>query len=823
MNSRETQLTPRMSADCNSIMTLRSDFGPSHTRNRITKTLTDVDGNLTTIEDQVVTYYSYDPHGNVEWLVQSLPDGSTQRQNFLVEYDYDLISGKVTEVRFQPNREDQFTHRYTYDRDNRLSAVHTSHDGVLWERDAEYEYYPHGPLRRISMGRDSVQGIDYTYTINGWLKGINLPTLDENNEPGRDNDDNGPNTHHGRDAFGMMLNYHIGDFHKPERTGTGAHPESPFHFAAQPTNMTLQSLYNGNIAGWMWNSRDNTGAMQTRLGSVYRYDQLNRLRVDSVHTWNGTNAWVPGSKWLNYYSYDADGNIKTLYRNDDGGNGLDNLQYHYITGKPNQLRRVQEHMAATAYTGDLEDQAETNNYAYDATGNLTQDVSENIQTGGISWTPYNKIDRIVKVTGGTPTMKLAYLYDASGNRVIKDHYATDTSSSPTRTYYVRDAQGNVMGIFKRASGETYAERQETPIYGSSRLGVSYKGALHTAVATDTLAHYNTLYTRELRQRGYELTDHLGNVRATVSDMLMPRGSGVFDADLRTLTDYYPFGMTMPGRTLSPEDYRYGYNTQERVDEIAGEGNHYTAEFWEYDPRAARRWNLDPRPVVGLSDYHGFANNPIFLSDHRGDSAVDMNSDQPGEVPTDKYNSKHLTRQLNSYIGVWGDPSSRKYAPKVATYLRDVRVPVALREDMWPANGSTNAGNPYARINLAANLYFDGTTVHASGELSYLESTFFHELVHKMSPDNDEFQARAAVFAAGYSTRDDVIRHFTSTGVSSSGRPYFEYIQSGMPSSFQKYFRYTFDDRGNVTKVTITNKKRLLRDFYNYGSKIIGTK
>jgi len=319
------------------------------------------------------------------------------------------------------------------------------------------------------------------------------------------------------------------------------------------------------------------------------------------------------------------------------------------------------------------------------------------------------------------------------------------------------------------------------------------------------------------------TDHLGNVRATVSDMLLPRGSNDFDADLRTLTDYYPFGMTMPGRTLTPEDYRYGYNTQERVDEIAGEGNHYTAEFWEYDPRTARRWNVDPRPVVGLSDYHGFANNPIFLSDHRGDSTDPVNSDQPGEVPTSEFSAKRLANQLDSYIQVWGNPASRKYAPKVATYLRDVRVPVVLREDMWPANGSTNKGNPYAILNLASHLYFNGTTIHASGELSYLESTFFHELVHKMSEDNDEFQARAAVFAAGYSSRADVISHFTSTGASSSGQPYFKYIQAGMPSSFEKYFRYTFNDRGNVTKVTIVNKKRLLEEFYNYGAKIIGTR
>ncbi len=274
------------------------------------------------------------------------------------------------------------------------------------------------------------------------------------------------------------------------------------------------------------------------------------------------------------------------------------------------------------------------------TGNLTQDVSENIQTGGISWTPYNKIDRIVKLTGGgAEIMKLAYLTTRAGsdqrpgpkcNRVIKDHYASDTSSSPTRTYYIRDAQGNVMGIFKRASGETYAERQETPIYGSSRLGVSYKGALHTAVATDTLAHYNTLYTRELRQRGYELTDHLGNVRATVSDMLIPRGSGVFDADLRTLTDYYPFGMTMPERSYEAagiNSHRYGYNGKENDNEVKGEGNSLDYGARIYDPRVGRWLSLDPlmAKYPGMSPYNFAANKPVLYVDFDGrDYAVFIN-------------------------------------------------------------------------------------------------------------------------------------------------------------------------------------------------------
>ena len=40
-------------------------------------------------------------------------------------------------------------------------------------------------------------------------------------------------------------------------------------------------------------------------------------------------------------------------------------------------------------------------------------------------------------------------------------------------------------------------------------------------------------------------------------------------------------------------YRYGFQNQEKDDEIKGEGISYTAEYWEYDSRLGRRWNLDP--------------------------------------------------------------------------------------------------------------------------------------------------------------------------------------------------------------------------------------
>lgn len=61
------------------------------------------------------------------------------------------------------------------------------------------------------------------------------------------------------------------------------------------------------------------------------------------------------------------------------------------------------------------------------------------------------------------------------------------------------------------------------------------------------------------------------------------------------------------------------NGQENDDEITGNhGTHTSAMYWEYDSRLGRRWNLDPKPIKGISDYACFANNPILLSDVNGD-------------------------------------------------------------------------------------------------------------------------------------------------------------------------------------------------------------
>ncbi|MEM9981626.1 MAG: hypothetical protein AAF734_03950, partial [Bacteroidota bacterium] len=145
--------------------------------NRVSYTYTINKGDSDTTQ-AVYTYYSYDIHGNVAWMIQDLP--GIPRMH--VAYDYDLISGKVTQVRYNEGSTDQFFHRYRYDEDNRLLEVRTSRDGLLWDKEALYDYYKHGPLKRLELGEDHLQGLDYVYTLHGWLKGINSPVSGNNNQ-----------------------------------------------------------------------------------------------------------------------------------------------------------------------------------------------------------------------------------------------------------------------------------------------------------------------------------------------------------------------------------------------------------------------------------------------------------------------------------------------------------------------------------------------------------------------------------------------------------------------------------------------------------------
>lgn len=80
----------------------------------------------------------------------------------------------------------------------------------------------------------------------------------------------------------------------------------------------------------------------------------------------------------------------------------------------------------------------------------------------------------------------------------------------------------------------------------------------------------------------------------------------------------PFGLLLVGRNwVAGSEYRYGFNTQEQVNEVYGNGNLNTAQFWDYDTRIGRRWNRDPLTYEWRSPYSCFNNNPIYYSDITG--------------------------------------------------------------------------------------------------------------------------------------------------------------------------------------------------------------
>jgi len=119
------------------------------------------------------------------------------------------------------------------------------------------------------------------------------------------------------------------------------------------------------------------------------------------------------------------------------------------------------------------------------------------------------------------------------------------------------------------------------------------------------------------------SEHLANVSAAVSDVKIHISSSdvtldFYSAEVLSSQDYFPFGMLMPGRSLSSHSYRFGHNGQEPVNELTGiNGSHYTALFWEYDARLGRRWNFDPVDKPWMSSYHAFSNKPMCNTDPNG--------------------------------------------------------------------------------------------------------------------------------------------------------------------------------------------------------------
>jgi RHS repeat-associated protein len=342
-----------------------------------------------------------------------------------------------------------------------------------------------------------------------------------------------------------------------------------------------------------------------------------------------SNTWSSMSSTTDYrerISYDANGNILKYLRNGISSisSNMDSLTYFYYSGT-NRLKYVRDNVADNVYTNsshgveDINNQTNTSNYTYSEIGNLEKDLKDSIRL--IKWNVYGKIVEIQRTASSTrPITNIKYTYDAAGNRISK-RVVNNQNNIAEYTWYVRDAQGNVMATYfgsGQASTTLFSSNYnltvtDQHIYGSSRVGVFNR---NFDVKTAYVRPAIITFERGLKM--HELSNHLGNVLVTVSDKKIAHynANGVIDyytADVVTANDYYPGGMLMPGRKYSStSSYRYGFNGKENDNEVKGEGNQQDYGMRIYDPRLVRFLSTDPLTAKypELTPYQFASNRPI---------------------------------------------------------------------------------------------------------------------------------------------------------------------------------------------------------------------
>ncbi|MCB0531355.1 MAG: RHS repeat-associated core domain-containing protein [Saprospiraceae bacterium] len=555
------------------------------------------DGQLTQSRSNLETsWYGYDDYGRGTWVVHTINDLGIKTVN----YSY-TKEGQPEKTDYQKEvPAERFVHQYVYDAAKRLIEVKTGSGNSVFTSNQAFKYYLHGAIKRSELG-GTLQGLDYVYTINGRLKSMNDPTL-TNRDPGKDGY---PGVHAGfnKDVFGFTLDYFPGDYVRKNTFIETYEPRMISRIAA------ASDPYNGNIRAMRWQTSLPASAISTAvftsgmLQYLYKYDKQNQLSeaIFGTAAAGTLNGPTPGrspsfSEQRNVFrvdnlTYDKTGNIKSLRRQGKpGALPMDDLAYNYPAASPNQLASVSDKATTSTYTDDLKPQA-ANNYQYNSIGQLIADASEDYQY------TYDVAGDVLTISGASGNPLLAFEYNAAGLRQKKTVY-DNNGNALQHSWYVYGLEGDLLSMYETSTSTGVTTQTELPVYGLGRIG---------------------MYDRRSNLYLYELTDHLGNVRATVRD-----NAGA--AQVLGFADYYPHGTEMPGRHFStPPPYRFGYQGQE-TDPETGFSNF---DLRQYDGRLGRWFNPDPMGQYH-SPYLAMGNNFVNVIDPNGGWAIKWANGEGGD-------------------------------------------------------------------------------------------------------------------------------------------------------------------------------------------------
>ncbi|MBK7224294.1 MAG: hypothetical protein IPH96_02265 [Saprospiraceae bacterium] len=241
----------------------------------------------------------------------------------------------------------------------------------------------------------------------------------------------------------------------------------------------------------------------------------------------------------------------------------------------NRLNHILDN-SRTRLTGiitDLASQSE-NNYQYDAKGRLIRDASEGNMS--LQWNSKDKLRQMVNESGANNMF-----YDVMGRRTIKEIRSREGQIECDFT--VRDFAGNV---FAEYSVDTRGVKLKSiPIYSGIRIGSI---EMDTLIGTACQNRWGQFRGKKL----FELKNQIGDINVLLSDRKIPDEAD-YTPDIKKATEYYPFGMIMPGRDSANHNYRYGFQGMQQDDNFKGNGNSISTEFRQYDTRVARWLSVDP--------------------------------------------------------------------------------------------------------------------------------------------------------------------------------------------------------------------------------------
>ncbi len=333
--------------------------------------------------------------------------------------------------------------------------------------------------------------------------------------------------------------------------------------AGTETSFVNTSTYTYNERGWLSKS------------TSPKFSQQLKYQDGTGPQWNGNisqQLWGDDATLPNTFSYQYD-KLNRLLSGTNGQTGtasIAEVMSYDNMGNIKTLKR--DALTATTYTytgnkltglsGGL-----SGSYTYDANGNVKTD-----RMGMTLTYNYLNLPETAKKTG----VDVAYLYDAAGTKLQKVSKIGTTSVITTIRDYVGGIEYNngAIDIIHNAVG--YAQKNGT--------GYVY--------------HYN-------------LTDHLGNVRASLK-----RGSSATAVDLVQRDNYYPFGKR---KVVLGGNNKYLYNGKEIQGEL-GDQYDYGARFYDAE---IGRWNVvDPlaEKFGNFSPYNYGVNNPVLMVDPTGMAA-----------------------------------------------------------------------------------------------------------------------------------------------------------------------------------------------------------